>query len=335
MNSQANTPIFPPCHAIPPSCQRDDELSEESLTICTYNHQFKNRYDSDFNSYLEVNGNCSGECQQALNNAQIVARFVQINLPSERLNYTSRININRDFFKQPVSAVWSGADECAFFGRTGGKNSGSYASSLTVVAHEFGHMLNEKKINLKYEYESGALDESYADIFAILVSNRDQPDDCIREDFWNWNIGGESGTNITIVRNLQNPSLYDQPEHYDHWVNTRSDHGGVHRNSGIHNKAVYELLISRDYNNHYLLDISLAAELFYGALLILLKFKSSDGFYEPTFLDSRNAIYTFATTQFESELDPTKMEQIRSAITSAFDSVGVFQQSLSDSEITL
>jgi len=118
-------------------------------------------------------------------------------------------------------------------------------------------------------------------------------------------------------------------------VNTRSDHGGVHRNSGIHNKAVYELLISRDYNNHYLLDISLAAELFYGALLILLKFKSSDGFYEPTFLDSRNAIYTFATTQFESELDQTKMEQIRSAITSAFDSVGVFQQSLSDSEITL
>ena len=341
MNSQPNLPISLPCHAIPqPSCRRESDLSEESLIVRTYNHEFSN-YDPDFHSYLQVNGNCSGECRQALENTRIVASFVQEYLvdliSSPDLRCQSHININHYYYeleretrrigspvfgKSKVNACWSKANNRrAFFGRTYGQNSGSYASSLTVVAHEFGHMLNEKIINLRYQDESGALDESYADIFAILVANRNQSDNCNRQEDWNWNIGGEAETSIGTVRNLQNPSLYGQPEHWDNWVNTKRDHGGVHDNSGIHNKAIYELLISLDHNGNYLIDIGSATELFYGALLLLLKCKSREGFYEPTFLDSRHAMDSHAKTQFES--DPERMQQVREAITSAFDTVGV------------
>jgi Zn-dependent metalloprotease len=335
MISQPNPPIPLPCHATSPSCQGEDVLSD------IYNHQFRSVYDSNFYSCLEVNGNCLGECQQALKNVDIVARFVQTNLSleqlKEKLNYTSRINVNRGFKNELVVAFWIPSTECAFFGRTGGQNSNSYANSLTAVAHEFGHMLNKKTINLLYWGESGALDESYADVFAILVSNQDQnqTNDYNRQQDWNWNIGGPARTSIKIFRNLQNPLLYDQPEHWDNWVNTTDDNGGVHYNSGIHNRAVYELLISRDHNGNYLFDIGSAAELFYQALLRLNRFlePNKDGSYEPTFLDSRKAMVLAAQTQFGSR--PEQMRQVTDAIASAFDSVGVVQEPPSDRENTL
>jgi Zn-dependent metalloprotease len=337
MNSQPNPLIPLPCHATSPSCQGENE--QGNLTVCTYNHQFRNIYDSDFESYLIVNGNCSGECQQALNNTQIVAEFVQNNvgLPLKNsLNYTSRINVNCDCNDEQVLAFWS-PDGDAYFGKIDGQDSASYANSLTVVAHEFGHMLNYQIINLNYQYESGALDESYADIFAILVANREQTNDCNREENWNWKIGEEAETSIGTFRNLQNPPLYDQPEHWDNWVNTKRDHGGVHDNSGIHNRAAYELLISKDHNGNYLFDIASAANLFYGALLQLLVFKSRGYFSEPTFLDSRKAMNSQAKKQFEDDPDPEKMERVKDAIKRAFDSVGVFEepQPPSDREHTL
>ncbi|MFM7440321.1 MAG: M4 family metallopeptidase, partial [Snowella sp.] len=321
--------------------QGEDELSKGSPIIRTYNHKFRDIiYVSDFNSYLNVNGNCSGDCQQALNNAQIVAEFFQTNLPSEILNYISRINV--DYYRdekgniRTATALWSGANKCAFFGRTYGQDLGSYASSLTVVAHEFGHMLNENRINLNYQGESGALDESYADIFAILVANREQTNDCNRGENWNWNLGegvGYEHNSNSSLRSLQGRLRDFYGDYYPQTMSDYNPDKSIHFNSCIHSRAVYELLISRDHNNNYLLDISSATKLFYGALL---KLKTSlepnrYGSYEPTFLDSRNEMYSRAWTQFKDDPDPEKMEQVRNAIKRAFDSVGVFPRPQSDS----
>jgi len=44
-----------------------------------------------------------------------------------------------------------------------------FAADLDVVGHEFTHGVVENTSQLEYEYESGALDESFADVFAHLL----------------------------------------------------------------------------------------------------------------------------------------------------------------------
>ena len=48
----------------------------------------------------------------------------------------------------------------------------SYATAKDVVAHEITHGLTDKTAGLVYQSESGALNESYSDIFGILISNQ-------------------------------------------------------------------------------------------------------------------------------------------------------------------
>jgi len=52
----------------------------------------------------------------------------------------------------------------------------SYAVARDVVAHEIFHGVTENTARLDYFSESGALNESYSDIFGILISNAGNPD---------------------------------------------------------------------------------------------------------------------------------------------------------------
>jgi len=92
--------------------------------------------------------------------------------------------------------------------------------------------------NLEYQYESGALNESFADIFGAMIDRDD------------WKIGEEvanpaifpSGT----MRDMQDPNnggnssnFYWQPKHVNEMYTGNQDNGGVHINSGIPNHAYY------------------------------------------------------------------------------------------------
>jgi Zn-dependent metalloprotease len=111
-----------------------------------------------------------------------------------------------------------------------------YAQPLDVTAHEVTHALTESTANLEYRGESGALNESISDIFA---SNID-PDD--------WEIGEELPEGA--IRDMANPERFDQPTHVDDYQDLADDvdHGGVHINSGIPNRAYYNMvqLIGRE-----------------------------------------------------------------------------------------
>src|SRR5262249_6865701 len=48
----------------------------------------------------------------------------------------------------------------------------SYAVELDVVAHEIFHGVTQYTAALQYQGETGALNESYSDVFGILVANR-------------------------------------------------------------------------------------------------------------------------------------------------------------------
>ena len=123
-------------------------------------------------------------------------------------------------------------------------------TELTVIGHEFSHGVVQYSGGLIYRDQSGALNESFADVFGSLVKQY-----LLNQDVQNasWLIGEDifaKGINGDALRSMKAPGLaYDdsilgkdpQPFHMDHYVITSSDNGGVHINSGIPNHAFYLL----------------------------------------------------------------------------------------------
>src|SRR5690606_10609233 len=104
-------------------------------------------------------------------------------------------------------------------------------------AHELTHAVIEHTANLRYWGEPGALNESLSDIFAVMVD----PDWLIGEDVY-------IPRNSKAIRSLKDPTQYNQPDHYRNRYKGFDDNGGVHINSGIHNKAAYLLMDGGTHN---------------------------------------------------------------------------------------
>ena len=117
------------------------------------------------------------------------------------------------------------------------------------------------------------------------------------------------------LRDLSSPSRFNQPEHMDQFVvlTIRQDNGGVHINSGIHNKAAFHLISSRDAAGDFLFTPLQAAALFYLALTQLLNRRSG-------FSQSRRAVELVGRSLFRTDPD---MQIKVNAIGAAFDAVGI------------
>lgn len=118
---------------------------------------------------------------------------------------------------------------------------------LDVVGHEFTHGVIGSTAGLEYKGQSGALNESYADIFGALI------------DRGNWTIGETVIKSPPYprpyLRSLEDPNAkgafnakrplagVGQPAHVSEYanlpINRKNDNGGVHINSGIPNKAAF------------------------------------------------------------------------------------------------
>lgn len=132
----------------------------------------------------------------------------------------------------------------------------SFARYLDVIAHELTHGVTKSTADLVYRDQSGALNESFSDIFGVIIRNWWEVGADSDVGDWNWVIGVELGDNGEDMRDLKNPSrlTFDSrllgqsggrspyPAHMDEYYNTVEDYGGVHINSSIHNKAAYNLL---------------------------------------------------------------------------------------------
>ena len=84
---------------------------------------------------------------------------------------------------------------------------------------------------LFYQAQSGALNESFADIFGEMIEARTKGTN-------DWLIGSQL---VSVIRSMANPPAYSQPATMSQYVFTSADHGGVHINSGIINRAYYLL----------------------------------------------------------------------------------------------
>ncbi|WP_138417194.1 M4 family metallopeptidase [Sinomonas gamaensis] len=144
------------------------------------------------------------------------------------------------------NAFWDGSR--MVFGDGDRKVFNSFTSSLSVIAHELGHGLLQYTTNLAYEGQSGALNESFADVVGVMVEQH-ALGQTVHEATW---LIGEGifapGIQGAGIRSLAAPgTAYDdpilgkdpQPSRMDGFVRTREDNGGVHMNSGIPNHAFY------------------------------------------------------------------------------------------------
>ena len=150
-------------------------------------------------------------------------------------------NYGRDGLDDNNKQIRVHADDPAFFNNAAFKHrnsrfdkikfgSGSnYLATLDIGGHEFSHGVNHYSGDLEYINESGALDESFADIFGFMTERHVL-------GTANWTIGEHA--NFTI-RDMENPNNFNDPAWYlqsNLWKTGPAGNGGVHSNSGVQNK---------------------------------------------------------------------------------------------------
>ncbi len=169
-------------------------------------------------------------------------QYQRDSLDGEGLELKSSVHVRRNF----NNAFWNG--EQMAYGDGDGTLFKPLTGSLAVVGHELSHGVVQFSGGLIYQDQSGALNESFADVFGALTEQYKKGQGAAEAD---WLIGAEIlGPEITgeALRSMKAPgTAYDdrllgkdpQPYHMDFYVTTNSDNGGVHINSGIPNHAFY------------------------------------------------------------------------------------------------
>ncbi len=145
------------------------------------------------------------------------------------------------------NAFWNGQQMA--YGDGDGVIFQRFTKSLDVVGHELTHGVVTHTCNLIYQNESGALNEHFADVFGTLVKQWKKKQTV---DKANWLIGEDlivSKPSRRALRDMANPGTAyvndpdlgtdPQPAHLSKKYTGSADHGGVHINSGIPNRAFY------------------------------------------------------------------------------------------------
>lgn len=131
---------------------------------------------------------------------------------------------------------------------TYGDGNGTTFTPLTTIdicGHEMTHGVIERTANMTYSRESGALNESFADVFGSMVEA--YADGAISAQ--TWLIGEDAytpGTPGDALRRMDNPNAVGDPDHYSVRLypgtctpSSSNDYCGVHTNSSISNHAFY------------------------------------------------------------------------------------------------
>ncbi len=128
-----------------------------------------------------------------------------------------------------------------------------FTAAIDVIGHELTHGVTQHEANLVYWDQSGALNESFSDVFGCLVKQFSLKQNARDAD---WLIGaGLLSPNVkgVALRSMKAPgTAYNdavlgrdpQPAHMKDFLVTTQDNGGVHINSGIPNLAFY--VVARD-----------------------------------------------------------------------------------------
>ncbi|MDQ2641480.1 MAG: M4 family metallopeptidase [Pseudomonadota bacterium] len=169
----------------------------------------------------------------------------------------ARLNSVVDFFENGgcPNAFWNGTQMVYCAGAPAADD---------VVAHELTHAVTDYTSELFYYYQSGAINEALSDLWGEFIdlgngSGNDTP--AVR-----WLLG-EDFTGVGAGRNMANPPLFNQPDRMRSpmYYSGAADSGGVHRNSGVNNKAVTLMVDGGSFNGFTVngIGISKVAALYY------------------------------------------------------------------------
>jgi bacillolysin len=159
-----------------------------------------------------------------------------------------------------VQAAWDGAS--MLYGE-------GFAAADDVAAHEITHAVTEYSANLFYYMQSGALNESFSDIFGEtidLLNNRGDDRPAVR-----WMLGEDLPAYVGVIRNMARPWEHGDPARVGdaNWhLDFSTDGGGVHVNSGVPNFAYALMVDGGSFNGRTVAGIGLqsAARIHYRAL---------------------------------------------------------------------
>lgn len=152
-----------------------------------------------------------------------------------------------------------------------------------VIAHEWGHAYTQFTSGLIYAYQSGAMNESYSDIWGETVDMLNNYEDtgenlAIRTtascNSGRWKMGEDASAFGGAIRDMWNPPCNGDPGKVTdgQYRCGDSDSGGVHSNSGIPNHAYALLVDGGTYNGQVISGLGFvkAAHIFWRAQNVYL-----------------------------------------------------------------
>lgn len=190
-----------------------------------------------------------------------------------------------------------------------------------VTAHELTHGVTNNESNLEYRNQSGAINESFSDVwgeFVDLTNGRGDDRPAVR-----WLLGEELP--IGAIRNLANPPAFGQPDritssNYDcrPGDGPSEDYGWVHTNSGVNNRAAAFLVDGGTFNGQTVsaLGINKTAFIYYEAQINRLTQTSNYFALYNALINSCNALVGIAgvtavdCVQVSSALQAVEMDQV-------------------------
>lgn len=155
-----------------------------------------------------------------------------------------------------------------------------FSAADDVDAHELTHAVTEHSAGLVYCLQSGALNESFSDIFGETVDLTNTGGTDTAAVRW---LMGEDIPGIGAIRNMYNPNQFNDPGKVSdsfflcYSSCNSSDSGGVHTNSGVPNHAYALMVAGGTYNGITVAGIGLtkAGKIEYRALTQYLSSSSS------------------------------------------------------------
>jgi len=161
-----------------------------------------------------------------------------------------------------------------------------------VVGHELTHGVTDYESNLFYYYQSGAINESFSDVwgeFVDLINGSGTDTPSVR-----W-LMGEDVSGLGALRNMQNPPAFSDPDKMTSafYYTGSADNGGVHTNSGVNNKAAFLMTDGGTFNGQTVsaLGITKVAKIYYEVQTNLLTSGSDYGdLYDALYQGCRNII---------------------------------------------
>ena len=220
------------------------------------------------------------------------SKFGRTGIDGRNMTMNSTVHYGRNY----NNAGWTGSQ--MVYGDGDGSSYKAFSGALDVIGHEMTHGVDSKEANLIYQNQSGALNESFSDVFGTLIEFNTPGQN------GDWLCGEDICIRDGAFRSLSDPAKYGDPDHMSKYVITTQDSGGVHTNSGIPNKAFY---ITATNNS---VGLAKAEQIYYRALTVYLTSSSQ-------FTDARAALVQAAVDLYGANGAEV------TAINAAWDAIGV------------